>query len=115
MNLQEILGFFNTPLKEDQVWALGYKCAAKLLKEDYYSEGNTESQCKYFLSPNGLKSVVFTHCGNIEFDGIHVQSETEVMQKLLCFMQNMYWLGCFFYKKICILTVTFVDICFCLR
>nr|CAB3266534.1 protein spire homolog 2 [Phallusia mammillata] len=83
MNLQEILDCFNNPLKEEQVWALCYKCALRLQVDKNQEEQIKEdTDFQGLLSPTGVESILLDHHGNVEITGCYVQSESEVVLNL---------------------------------
>ena len=68
MNLLDILVCFNSPIKEEQAWAVCFLCG-KALKDQ-------EAEQK--LAPCGPKSIIFDKDGRITITGAFCNDEAEV-------------------------------------
>jgi len=68
MNLQEILVCFNSPIKEEQAWAVCYLCG-KFVQ----SEGAEQRSL-----PCGPKSILFEKDGSVTISGTLSNDESEV-------------------------------------
>ena len=77
MNLSEILICFNSPIKEEQAWAVCHLCAVSIR--------STETESKPCIS--GLDSIVLNDDGTVDLTGSPCDDETDVSKVFLLLMK----------------------------